>query len=120
MPHDWPELPDLVRTAREFVDGVTPRLDGQNHYHALCTSYLLGIVERELDEWGPLETADDARLRGLLGDGGTVPRTALTEALCRDIREGRFDGRMDALLDTLIEHVRAKVAVTKPSFLETD
>ena len=36
MSHDWPELPDLVLTVREFLDDLVTRLDGQDRYHALC------------------------------------------------------------------------------------
>ena len=118
MPHDNPDVPGLVATAREFLEDLVPRLDGLDRYHALCTVYLLEIACRELDaEWRRQDTPDDQRLRVLAGaPPGTVPDRVLT-GLCRDIRAGRYDARMDELLESLTAHVIAKVKVAKPAVL---
>ena len=116
MAQDLPDIPELVRTSREFVERITAKLDGEDRYHALCTSYLLDIVQRELTDWAPQITEDDERLRKLLGDE-TVPLASLTEALSEAIRAGKFDDKMPALLDALISHVESKVSTTKPSYL---
>lgn len=117
MAHDWPDVPNLVGTAREFIEGVTGKLDGQDRYYALCASYLLEIVERELADWAPCETADDARLRKLLDGAQNLPRDELAATLSAEIRAGRLDDRGDELLEALLSHVRSKVEVSKPSFL---
>ena len=116
MPHDSPNVDELVRTAQEFITSITPSLAGEERYQALCATYLLDIVRRELPEWAPIETADDRRLQALLGDQPRPP-DQLTTALSAAIRDGVFDQRMDELLGSLIEHVESKVAVTKPSYL---
>jgi hypothetical protein len=118
MPHDNPDLPGLLATAREFLDDLIPRLEGQDRYHALCTVYLLEIASRELGaEWVRRDTPDDQRLRTLAGAApGTQSGHVLTE-LCRDIRAGRYDARMDELLETLTAHVVAKVKIAKPAVL---
>ncbi|MDA0822264.1 MAG: DUF6285 domain-containing protein [Proteobacteria bacterium] len=117
MPHDQPDLAELVRTANEFLANVTPRLEGQDRYFAMCTSFLLDIVQRELVEWAPLETDDDQRLQALLGGNKTDVQN-LTKELSAAIRAGEFDDRLDWLLEELIGHVTSKVKVSKPSYID--
>jgi len=118
MPHDNPDVPGLIATAREFLEDLIPRLDGLDRYHALCTVYLLEIAAREVDiEWLRRDTPDDQRLRKLAGaPPGTVSDRVL-EALCRDIRAGHFDAEMEALGEGLMAHVVAKVRIAKPTVL---
>jgi hypothetical protein len=119
MPHDNPDVPELVRTAHEFVTRIIPQLDGLDRYHAMCTAFLLEIAQRELTEWGPLPGDDDRRLRNLLGNADK-PQAELTAAVSAAIRAGDFDDRMPELLPILIEHVKSKVTVAKPSHLVQD
>ncbi len=117
MAHDQPDVPELIKTVREFLGGIAAKLDGQDRYHALCAVYLLEIVERELAEWRRGETPDDRRLRAL----AKLPDAAvdsLAERLSADIRAGKFDETMDELLDALTEHVVAKVRVSRPASLD--
>ncbi|MGR9091496.1 MAG: DUF6285 domain-containing protein [Gammaproteobacteria bacterium] len=117
MAHDLPDLPELVRTSRDFIARVTPKLDGEDRYHALCSTFLLEIVLRELEQWAPQATEDDERLRALLDDPDH-PLDSLTADLSAAVRSGAFDDRMPELLTALIAHVESKVAVTKPAFLD--
>lgn len=117
MAHDLPNLPELIRTSREFIERVTPKLEGEDRYHALCSTFLLEIVERELAEWTPQASDDDERLRALLDDPQR-PLARLTADLSAAIRSGAFDDRMPELLSALIAHVESKVRVTKPAFLD--
>ena len=117
MAQDNPNVMELVQTVREFIEEVMPKLDGQDRYHALCSIFLLEIVERELSiDWQPLETADDRRLKALLGD--EIPKDEILSSLSKAIREGRFKDRESELFDTLLRHVEAKIAVTKPSYID--
>jgi hypothetical protein len=117
MAHDLPDLPELVRTSRDFIERITPKLEGEDRYHALCSTFLLEIVLRELAEWAPQASADDERLRALLDDP-QHPLERLTADLSIAIRRGAFDDRMPDLLAALITHVESKVRVTKPAFLD--
>jgi hypothetical protein len=117
MPHDQPDIAELVRTANEFLTNVTPRLEGQDRYFAMCSSFLLDIVQRELVEWAPLESADDRRMQAVLGEK-KADRKDLAAELSGAIRAGAFDDRMDWLLEELIGHVTSKVEVSKPSYLK--
>ncbi len=117
MAHDLPELPEMIATVREFIADVTPQLGGLDRYHALCAQFLLDATLRELAAWAPGETADDRRLRGLLGAPAAQPMNEVMVELCRAIRAGRFDDDLDALRETLTAHVVDKVRVAKPAVL---
>lgn len=117
MAHDLPNLAELIRTSRDFIERVTPKLEGEDRYHALCSTFLLDIVLRELAEWAPQASDDDERLRALLEDPQR-PLDRLTTDLSAAIRSGAYDDRMPELLGALITHVESKVRVTKPAFLE--
>lgn len=118
MPHDWPELPDLLVTVREFLDDLTPRLEGQDRYHALCAAYLLNIAGRELKEWSRPATQDDARLAALVPDSELMSPAEVVSALCRDIRAGKHDERLPELMTVMHAHVSSKVRVSRPEYLD--
>lgn len=120
MAHDWPSLPEMITTVREYIDDLTPRLSGMDRYHALCSLQLLDVVQRELKEWQPLETADDARLRALADLDADVPRDELTARLSEQIHAGKFDARMPELEAAMLAHVIAKVRVSKPGYLAAE
>lgn len=117
MPHDKPDLHELVRTVSEFIEGVSPRLDGLDRYHAMCAVYLLEIAQRELGQWQRVPGADEARLRGWLGVDAAVPAEQLTTMLCARIKDGEYDDDMEALHALLLAHVEDKVATSKPEVL---
>ncbi len=117
MAHDTPELAEILRTVHEFIRGVMPRLSGMDRYQALCSHNLVEIALRELDEWRPLETPDDQRLRRLCEVGDEVPRDALAARLAARIAAGDFDARMDELRAELLAHTIAKVRVSRPAHL---
>jgi len=120
MAHDWPHLREIVTTAREFIESVTPGLSGLDRYHGMCASYLLEIAERELAHWQAPDDVDDGRLRRLAAAGPEVPREELTRRVCERIRAGGFDACEDELRAELLAHVIAKVRVSKPGHLEPE
>ncbi len=91
MAHDTPDLAEILRSVHEFIRDLQPRLVGMDRYQALCAQMLLEIALRELPEWQPVETTDDARLRALCGVGPEVPREALAARLAARIADGEFD-----------------------------
>ena len=115
MLQDTPDIAELLTTVHEFIDGISDKLDGQDKYFALCSMFLLEIVQRELKDWQPILTDDDERLMSFT-TGIDKPNEALAE-LSKMIRDGKLDHRMDELLPMLIQHVKSKVAVTKPEYL---
>jgi hypothetical protein len=115
MAQDNPSVSELLETVHEFIADVSEKLDGQDKYFALCSMFLLEIVQRELKDWQPSITDDDKRLMSLLDEKSSS--TEVIEQLSEKIKQGGFDDRMDELLGVLLKHVEAKVKVTKPSYL---
>ena len=115
MSQDHPSIGELLRTVREFIDDITPKLDGQDRYHALCASYLVAIVERELVDGGGLDRDEAAALQAFNGAQSALP--AAYAELASDIRNGQYDQRWDELMALLMQHVVNKVSVSKPDYL---
>lgn len=112
MHRDAPDLPEILRTVREFIDEVTDHLAGQGRYHALCANYLLGIVERELALGGAIDAAERAAFAQLPGE---LP--ADTAALSARIRSGALDAQWDPLFPIMLNHVINKVRISRPEHL---
>jgi len=115
MSQDNPSIPELLRTVREFIDEVTPKLAGQDRYHGLCASYLVSIVERELALGEAMDRDEQAALRAFTGR--SEPLAAGYAELAREIRAGVHDARWDELAALLCAHVVNKVRVSKPDHL---
>ena len=115
MTQDAPSIDELLVTVREFVQEITPQLDGRDRYHAQCAVYLLDIVRRELGADATDETVEQAMLARYLGDGATG--AAGLAALAAEIRSGRLDARFDELLADLTRQVVGKVRITRPDQL---
>lgn len=115
MSQDLPDLPELLRTVREFIDEVTPQLDGRDRYHGLCASYLLTIAERELALGADIDAEERANLAEFIGMQAELGHGYAT--LARAIRSGSLDERWDQLMTLLTRHVVNKVRVTRPDHL---
>lgn len=116
MAHDQPDIKELIVTVREFIQEITGELEGQSRYHALCASFLLEVVERELAAWQSRETQDDMRLKAILGED--VPTAEILPALCAKIRDGTYEAQENELFLTLLKHVEAKISVIKPKHFD--
>ena len=115
MTQDAPNVDELLLTVREFVQEITPQLDGRDRYHAQCAVYLLDILRRELGADAGDETVEQAMLARYLDDGA-AGATGLA-ALAAEIRSGRLDARLDELQVDLIRQVAGKVRITRPDQL---
>lgn len=121
MAHDRPDLTEILATVHEFLADLVPRIEGLDRYHALCAIHLLEIASRELAaEWQHRETADDRRLRALVGAPPGLPMREVCVRLCADIRGGRFDADLEALFAPLLAHVAAKTRIVKPEVLAVE
>jgi hypothetical protein len=112
---DPPSLDQLLVTVREFVDEMAPQLAGRDRYHALCASFLLEIVRREVAHGGAEVDEERAMLGRYLAspEGGVQGLAALAKA----IRGGGLDERYDELLEDLTRHVVGQVRITRPEVL---
>ena len=110
-----PVLHDLVRTVGEFIANARTPLKGEQKYHALVASYLLGICERELDLSPGFDREETEALAKFLKSAGSLD--ALRAQLCRGIRSGAFDGQDDAALQILLSETVNNVRVVRPDHL---
>ena len=115
MSQDPPSLDELLETVREFVDEIAPQLAGRDRYHALCASFLLEVVRREVAHGDAGSSEERAMLGRYLGptEGGADGLAALAHA----IRTGGLDERYDELLEDLTRHVVGQVRITRPDVL---
>jgi hypothetical protein len=113
---DRPDAHEVLRTVREFVDSMRPKLAGEDQFHAIVASFLLSVVEREMR----LAPVFDAREHRELADftGSEAPLPELQRTLCEGIRAGRYDARFDELLAIVLEQTANKVRVVRPDHLD--
>lgn len=112
---DQPDLPDLLRVVREYLEHIQGQVPDHERYHALCCAYLLAVAEREITQGRPLVAASTARLGGYLGlppQSGSVTR-ALAEAL----RSGHLDADWDGAFAQVLAQVIDKVRISRPEHL---
>ena len=115
MSQDRPDLADLLATVQEFIDRITPKLEGEDRYHAQVSAYLLAICGREIRLGAPIAAAEQQHLTAFLGHDGAWPD--LLGELSREIRAGTCDARWDATLDLVLRQVIDKVSVVRPDHL---
>jgi len=112
-----PDLNDVLRTVRAFLEDVGPRLGEGDRYQARVATFLVGVAERELASAEGADRAFEARLAGLLGVPGDV--ASLTGSLCEAIRSGELDRRWDETVALVLGDVVEKVKIVRPDHLAT-
>ena len=115
MSQDLPDLPDILRTVREYLEGIAGAVPEHERYHALCCIHLLSIAEREAIAPASIEAAELKSISAFLGAPVAAERAFGT--LSETIRSGRTDARWDAAFDLVMQQVVNKVSVTKPDHL---
>ncbi len=115
MSQDLPDLPDILRTVREYLEGIAGAVPEHERYHALCCIHLLSIAEREAIAPASIEAAELKSISAFLGAPVAAERAFGT--LAETIRSGRTDARWDAAFDLVMQQVVNKVSVTKPEHL---
>ena len=108
MHRDAPEVPEILRTVREFIEDITGRLEGLDRYHAMCANYLLAVAQRELAQGPAIDAAENAAFAHLERDKST---------LASRIRRGELDAQWDELFPLMLNHVINKVRISKPEHL---
>ena len=116
MSQDLPDLPELLRTVREYLDDITDKVPDKDRYHAMCSSYLLAVAERELKVGVDFNRDEERRLADFLGRPVVLP--AGYAALGREIRAGSHDADWDTVFALVLAHVINKVNVSKPEHLD--
>lgn len=115
-----PDASELLAIARQtLLDQLLPQLPDSVRYQALMVANAMAIAGRECRE-GECADAVEAQLLGpLLGDTGQL-LTDARQALCRAIRQGRFDepgSDQDRLFSALSTITRARLSISNPKVL---
>ena len=124
---DRPSAPELLDALAEllFAD-VREWVPRERRFQILVAANVCAVVARELRA-GEQPSADDARLfRSLLGDDRPEPAPGDAEAEAREaaaelagaIRRGELDGDLEAVAGELREHVRRKLDVARPGYVD--
>jgi hypothetical protein len=112
---DQPSALELVTAVREFIEKhAMPELQGRTAFHARVAANALAIVARELEQGGPANEDEHARLRQLLNTDGTLDE--LNRELCRRIQDGRLSWNDPTLASHLTHTTLAKVAIDQPNY----
>ena len=118
MSQDRPDLGDLLSTVQSFVERITPKLAGEDRYHAQVAAYLLAICGREIAVPAGAAEVERRMIADFLGRDGDLPE--LTQALSAEIRSGACDARWDDTLALVLDRTVAKVAVVRPDHLAAE
>ncbi len=109
-----PTAAELIEAVREFIERVTPELNGHAGFHARVAGNVLSMVERELALASEAGASERIRLRALLGREGTLEE--LNWELCRRIADGSLGLDNPDLVDHLRRTTLDKVAVDQPNY----
>lgn len=118
MTQDRPDIAEILRTVREFAQGVAARTSGSERYDALCAAFLLEVVGRELAAGDGPARRQAEQLRELLG-GKPDPRQPYRD-FCQRVRAGELDEHWSRAFDFALRQVIDKVQVSNSDYLEPD
>ena len=118
MTQDRPDIAEILRTVREFAQGVAARTSGSERYDALCAAFLLEVVGRELAAGGGSARRQAELLRELLG-AEPDPRQPYRD-FCRRVRNGDLDPDWECAFGFAFRQVIDKVQITNPDYLAPD
>lgn len=118
MTQDRPDIAEILRTVREFAQGVAARTCGRERYDALCAAFLLEVAGRELAAGDGPARHQVAQLRELLG-GEPDPRQPYRD-FCQRVRNGELDRDWEDAFGFALHQVIDKVRITNPDYLEPE
>jgi hypothetical protein len=122
---DRPTAAELLEALAEMLfTEVRDWVPRERRFQVLVAANLCAVVARELRA-GREPTRADVELFERLAAGYTAPDADPPEAaraaaarLAREIREGRLDDQLPAVMDGLREHVRRKLEVARPGYAD--
>ena len=116
LTQDGPDIPEILKTVTEFINGVADRGSGSERYNALCAVFLLKVVERELAAGSVAAQSQMHELARLTGETPSV--TEPYAAFCASARAGELDAQWDDVMTFALRQVIDKVRITNPDYLE--
>ena len=113
MPQDRPDAPELLEAVAEYLFAeLRPEVPPEQRFRVLVAANVCAIVAREIRAGEAPDREDEQLFRDLVGGEGGAPE------LARRIRDGDFDDRFDELSDRLAEHVRRKLDIARPGYVD--
>ena len=109
--------PDLLQVTRGVLRGeLLPALPPERRFQGAMVANALAIAARELRLGGAGRDAERADLAALLGSG--APLDELRSRVCREIRDGTWDGQQARdLIPIMRTAVRNRLAISNPDHL---
>ena len=115
--NDAPSTQEIIAAVRRFItETAAPQLDGHGAFHARVAANLLSTLERELALRPAAETAEEQRLRVLLGDTSERSLVELNKKLCGLIAEGAMDAATPGLLAHLKSTTIDQLSIDQPKY----
>lgn len=115
-----PDASELLAIARQtLLSELLPQLPASLRYQALMVANAMAIAGRESRD-GEGADAVEAQLLEALLDDSEASLIDARQALCRAIRQGRFDGSgsdQDRLFSALSAITRARLSISNPKVL---
>ena len=112
---DEPTPTELIKAVADFLrNEITPEIKGHNAFKLRVGINALDLVTRQLALAGESDTAEAARLKGLLGTEGSL--LDLNRALSDGIAEGEVDLQTPGLAEHLWQTTMDKLAVDQPNY----
>ncbi len=106
-----PSTEQLVLSVKQFLEtDVIPKLEHRTAFHARIAANVLAIIARDIA--GAPDTVERDILSRLLGQ----ETDEAADKLCQKIRAGSIDETTPAVIDSLMQIARARVAADNPRY----
>jgi len=107
-----PDPENLLRTVADYLADLQGRVDGGDRHQLRVAVHLLGIAERQLRLGAEIDRREQRALASVLDMDGSLHD--LNRELCRRIRAGAFDDRLDEVLAVIADGVEDQLRIAAP------
>jgi hypothetical protein len=115
---DRPTAPELLEAVAAYLFGeLRPEVPREQRFKVLVAANVCAVVAREIRAGDEPDRRDLLLFNELLGEEACDVRVAAAE-LARRIRAGELDDQIDELIPRLEEHVRRKLQISRPGYVE--
>ena len=112
---DEPGPGELTKAVADFLrEDITPLVSGQNAFKLRVAINMLDLVTRQLTLEAASNTAEEQRLRKLLGVDGSL--FELNRVLADKIANGELDLQAPGVAEHLWQTTMDKLAIDQPSY----
>lgn len=116
MSHDRPSLPEILKSVRELLDAIGPKVAPEVRHDVRIGAFLLGIAEREVVSGAALDARAEKDLAAFLDED--APRGELEKRLAARLRGGELDDRLEDVLALLLPQIADKARIVRPSAVD--